>query len=59
MIEADEYDRMFLGLQPDMAVVTNLEHDHPDLFPTPADYRQAFVEFVHVLKPGGCSYLPG
>lgn len=53
IIEADEYDRMFLGLQPAIEIVTNLEHDHPDMFPTPADYRQAFVEFVQRLEPGG------
>ncbi len=53
VIEADEYDRMFLGLDPDFAVVSTLEHDHPDCFPTPADYRQAFVEFVHRIKPDG------
>ncbi|HKI53994.1 MAG TPA: Mur ligase domain-containing protein, partial [Anaerolineales bacterium] len=33
VIEADEYDYMFLGLKPQIAVVTSLEHDHPDLFP--------------------------
>jgi UDP-N-acetylmuramate--alanine ligase len=53
VIEADEYDRMFLGLQPDMILVTNVEHDHPDCYPTPTDYNQAFVDFVHLLKPGG------
>jgi len=53
VIEADEYDRMFLGLQPAMILVTNVEHDHPDCYPTPADYNQAFVDFVHLLKPGG------
>ncbi len=53
IIEADEYDRMFLGLRPALMVITNLEHDHPDLFPTPADYRQVFVEFIHCLQAGG------
>ncbi len=53
VIEADEYDRMFLGLRPVVAIVTNVEHDHPDCFPTPAEYRQAFAEFVHSLKPEG------
>ena len=47
VIEADEYDRMFLGLNPDVIVVTYLEHDHPDCFPTPQVYYQAFVEFIH------------
>jgi UDP-N-acetylmuramate--alanine ligase len=53
IIEADEYDRMFLGLQPAMILVTNVEYDHPDCYPTPVDYYQAFVDFVHLLKPGG------
>jgi UDP-N-acetylmuramate--alanine ligase len=53
VIEADEYDRMFLGLTPRIAVVTYLEHDHPDCFPTMADYRAAFAEFVARIQPGG------
>ena len=53
VIEADEYDRMFLGLKPAVAIVTNVEYDHPDCYPTPAEYRQAFAEFVHSLKAQG------
>lgn len=53
VIEADEYDRMFLGLRPQTAVVTNLEHDHPDIYPTAADYRQAFEDFVSLLPSDG------
>jgi UDP-N-acetylmuramate--alanine ligase len=53
VIEADEYDRMFLGLRPRIAVVTNVEHDHPDCYPTPEDFYQAFVEFTDRLAPGG------
>ncbi len=53
VIEADEYDRMFLGLQPDLIILLNAEHDHPDCFPTPASYRAAFVDFIHCLRPGG------
>ncbi len=45
VIEADEYDRMFLGLHPEIAVLTTLEHDHPDLFPTWEDYLEAFAAF--------------
>ena len=37
VIEADEYDRMFLGLKPRIEVVTNVEHDHPDCYPTLED----------------------
>ncbi|HET7010761.1 MAG TPA: UDP-N-acetylmuramate--L-alanine ligase [Anaerolineales bacterium] len=46
VIEADEYDYAFLGLTPQFAIVTNVEHDHPDVFPTPADVRAAFQQFV-------------
>jgi UDP-N-acetylmuramate--alanine ligase len=51
VIEADEYDRTFLGLQPWAAVVTNIEHDHPDCYPTFEAMFSAFGEFVD-LVPG-------
>ena len=53
VIEADEYDYMFWGLQPHLAVVTNIEHDHPDCFPTPQDFYQAFVGFIDRITPQG------
>jgi UDP-N-acetylmuramate--alanine ligase len=53
VIEADEYDRMFLGLDPYIAVVTNIEHDHPDCYPTPEEFFQAFREFADRLVPDG------
>jgi UDP-N-acetylmuramate--alanine ligase len=53
VIEADEYDRMFLGLAPDLIVVSSLEHDHPDCFPTPQEYAAAFEAFVRRLRPNG------
>lgn len=53
VIEADEYDYMFLGLRPEVAVITSIEHDHPDLFHTEADYVGAFREFVSLLPDGG------
>ena len=46
VIEADEYDRRFLGLKPDIAVITNIEHDHPDCYPTPQDFFDALYEFA-------------
>jgi UDP-N-acetylmuramate--alanine ligase len=51
VIEADEYDCTFLSLRPEVAVVTNVEHDHPDCYPTFAEFRAAFEEFV-ALVPG-------
>lgn len=53
VVEADEYDHMFLGLKPEVAVITNIEHDHPDLFPTDDAYEQAFRQFAELLPPGG------
>jgi UDP-N-acetylmuramate--alanine ligase len=63
IIEADEYDHMFLGLRPDIAVVTNVEHDHPDLFPTAQSFDQAFDQFAKCIRSGGrlivCADDPG
>lgn len=53
VIEADEYDHMFLGLRPDIAVVTTVEWDHPDFFPTPAMMRDAFDRFAALLPADG------
>lgn len=53
VIEADEYDHMFLGLQPRVAAVLNIEHDHPDCFPTLADVIAAFTEFTDRLPEDG------
>src|SRR5690606_38371261 len=53
VIEADEYDYMFLGLNPTVAVVTNVEWDHPDCYPTPASFRRAFMQFVDTVNRQG------
>ncbi len=53
VIEADEYDRMFLGLKPRIEVVTSLEHDHPDCYPTFEDMVSAFESFVDLLPADG------
>lgn len=53
VIEADEYDHMFLGLHPNIAVVLNMEYDHPDCFPTIDDYEQDFAQFAGSIVPGG------
>ncbi len=53
VIEADEYDHMFLGLAPQIAVITNIEHEHADFFPTAAEYQDAFKAFTRCVLPGG------
>lgn len=46
VIEADEYDRTFLALTPDVAVVTNVEWEHVDVYPSPEEYEAAFRAFA-------------
>ena len=53
IIEADEYDNMFLGLTPKILVITNIEHDHPDFFPTEEAYMKSFLELTRNLSPNG------
>ncbi|MDY7076956.1 MAG: UDP-N-acetylmuramate--L-alanine ligase [Chloroflexota bacterium] len=53
VVEADEYDRTFLGLTPKVAVVTNVEHDHPDCYPKFADFQVAFEEFAMLVPLDG------
>jgi UDP-N-acetylmuramate--alanine ligase len=53
VIEADEYDRMFLGLKPQIEVITNIEHDHPDCYPTFEDMYSAFQSFITLLPQDG------
>jgi len=53
VIEADEYDYMFLGLAPKIALVTNVEHDHPDLFPAKEVFVDAFRKFVDRVQSDG------
>jgi len=53
VIEADEYGNMFHGLDPKLAVVTNVEHDHPDFFETADELASAFKRFVELLGSDG------
>jgi UDP-N-acetylmuramate--alanine ligase len=46
VVEADEYDRSFLALSPTVAVVTNIEADHLDIYADLADIRRTFAQFV-------------
>lgn len=55
--EADEYDYSFLQLHPSVAVVLNIEYDHPDLFPSQEAVQNAFWRFVTGIRPGGSLIL--
>ncbi len=54
VVEADEYDRSFLKLVPDIAVITAMDPDHLDIYGTPEEVEKAFVQFSQKVKPGGC-----
>ncbi len=53
VVEADEYDRSFLRLSPDVAVITAMDADHLDIYGTVQAVEQAFIDFSGRLKPGG------
>ena len=53
VIEADEYDRTFLALTPDIAIITTLEWDHVDIYPDPQQYADAFRQFVDQVPTAG------
>ena len=53
VVEADEYDGAFLGLEPATAVLLNVEHDHPDMFEDERAVVAMFAQFVRRVKPGG------
>ena len=52
-VEADEFDRSFLRLWPDVAVVTSADADHLDIYGTHEAVKEAFSQFVRQIRPGG------
>ena len=52
-VEADEFDRSFLRLYPDVAVVTSADADHLDIYGTHEAVKEAFSQFVRQIRPGG------
>ena len=53
VVEADEYDRSFLKLSPDIAVISAMDPDHLDIYGTANAMEKAFIDFSQKLKPGG------
>ena len=53
VVEADEYDRSFLKLNPDVAVISAMDPDHLDIYGTAKAMEDAFVDFSKKIKPGG------
>lgn len=53
VVEADEYDRSFLKLNPDVAIITAMDPDHLDIYGTAEEMEKAFIDFSGRIKPGG------
>src|SRR5688572_257427 len=53
VIEADEYDRSFLKLSPDIAIISAMDADHLDIYGDAASVEQAFIDFSKKVRPGG------
>jgi UDP-N-acetylmuramate--alanine ligase len=57
IIEADEYDRTFLKLTPVLAVITNIEADHLDIYKDMEDIKEAFLQFANAVPFFGAAIL--
>jgi len=60
VIEGDEYDTAyfektpkFIHYQPNVAILTSIEHDHVDIYPTPESYLSAFARFIELVPEQG------
>ena len=57
VVEADEYDRSFLQLSPDIACITSMDADHLDIYGDSKELRKSFGQFVEKLKPNGKLFI--
>ncbi len=53
VVEADEFDRSFLRLSPNVACITSMDADHLDIYGDKGELEKSFAEFVKRIKPGG------
>lgn len=53
VLEADEFDRSFLTLSPDIALITSLDADHLDVYGEADEMLKSYQDFVRKIKPGG------
>ena len=57
VVEADEYDRSFHWLRPQIAIITSADPDHLDIYGTAEAYRESFEHFTSLIRPGGTLLL--
>lgn len=57
VVEADEYDRSFHRLEPQIAIVTSTDPDHLDIYGDEEGYLEGFAHFTSLIRPGGTLIL--
>jgi UDP-N-acetylmuramate--alanine ligase len=57
VVEADEFDRSFLTLYPDLAIVTSTDADHLDIYGEHDALLDSFQAYVGQIKPGGTLFM--
>jgi UDP-N-acetylmuramate--alanine ligase len=57
VVEADEYDRSFLHLHPEIAIINSVDADHLDIYGTEEEVRASYQKFAAQVKPGGSLLL--
>ncbi|MDD2345339.1 MAG: UDP-N-acetylmuramate--L-alanine ligase [Bacteroidales bacterium] len=53
IVEADEFDRSFLTLSPNTAIITSMDADHLDIYNNTENLISSFYDFIEKIKPGG------
>jgi UDP-N-acetylmuramate--alanine ligase len=53
VVEADEFDRSFLQLHPQTAIITSMDADHLDIYGSNANLKESFLKFASQVKEGG------
>ena len=57
VVEADEFDRSFMQLTPNVACVTSMDADHLDIYGDAQELEKTFKDFTERLKPGGTLFV--
>jgi len=57
VVEADEFDRSFLTLHPDIAIISSMDADHLDIYDNKDSLKDSFYEFANNIKAGGTLLL--
>ncbi|MBU2948960.1 UDP-N-acetylmuramate--L-alanine ligase [Zobellia uliginosa] len=57
VVEADEFDRSFLRLFPDVACITSMDADHLDIYGNSKELEKSFIEFADKVSPGGALFV--